>query len=280
MAKISVRESIRYSISTYCNNFLTLTGAGLIIGALGWATGKLPRLIALRLNLAIEQPVVGADQVPVMMARLFDGLNVQWRQTMVSTSPKGALLIGALSIAFALGYYWVYLGYAKMLLGINKSGKDASLEKMFTGDHKLLRVIGATFLYILSMIIFGATVGLACFTLAKIHPALSGIAAFVGWISLMHGLMRLLFFPLFILDKNLKAIDALRASWEATQGNTLKIFFFFLLLVFLSMVCMLLIGVSTRFVFSPFVSSFISMVFTTGCLAGVANLGLVICTVV
>lgn len=275
MAKISVRETLRSSVAIYLDNFLVLTGAGALLGALGWATGNLPRLIAFHLNLAVEQPVVGADQIPVMMARLFDGLNVQWRSTMVSTSPKGAFVIGALGIIFGLLYYWVYLGYAKMILEDEKSGNVTSLQVMFTGDHKLLRVIGATILYILGMIVFAVGVGLVCFAVAKIHPVLSGIGAFIGWIGLMHGLTRALFFPFFILDKNLKAIDALRASWEATRGNTLKIFGFFLLFMFLAMICMVSISALARLVFSILIASFIFTVFTTGCLGGVANIALV-----
>jgi len=275
MAQISIRKSIHYGISTYGNNFAMVSCAGLLVGALGWAVGKLPKIIAFQLGMAHEQPVPGADQLPQMMARLFDGLGVQWRDAMVSNSPKGTVLIGLLTIAFALFYYWIYLGYAKLLLSIGKSGKVTTLESMFKGDHNLGTVIAATFMYLGGMLLFTGACVTACTLLVRIHPAVGGLGAFLSWASLMYGLMRCMFFPFFILDKNMKALESLKTSWERTEGNVLKTWLFFMLLMFFGLCVMAFVGGFIKFVFSPVISSFVTMVFTTACMGSIGQLSLI-----
>jgi len=58
--------------------------------------------------------------------------------------------------------------------------------------------------------------------------ALSGLIVLGGLILLIiPGIifaMKLMFVPYFIIDKNLGAVDAIKASWKATKGNLMELF--------------------------------------------------------
>ncbi len=98
-------------------------------------------------------------------------------------------------ILFIILSFW--LGVGLIIIALKKAkDENASLSDLFSGAKYLLSFIGASILYYL--IIFAGTILL-------IFPA-------VIW-----GI-KYMFFPYLIVDKNMKAIEALKASSKITKG--------------------------------------------------------------
>jgi len=275
MAQISIRKSISYGLSSYWNNFSMVTGAGFIFGLFSWAFMKLPKLIVLQLGMAHEQSVPGLDQFPVAAARIFDGLGVQWRTTIVGNDPKGAVLIGVLSLLFVILYYWAYLGYLKLLLSVGDSKKITSLTPLFKGSHNLVSAIAAFFLLIGCLMAYGAVWIASIALLMRIHYAFAFIGYVLGLLGLFYGMCSSILSQLFIVDKSMKALDSLKASWKYSQGNIVKIFFWFIMIMIFSTSSTVLVNGLIKPLFSAKIVSLIATVLTVGFMGGIWNLSFI-----
>lgn len=103
-------------------------------------------------------------------------------------------------LGFAVGQFFT-VGYTKMWLTAIRGGTP-QFGDMFSGASRTLPLMGATFLLALAVV---------CGYMACIVPGIILALAF----SLA---------PLFVVDQNMGPIDALSASWRATQGHRGNIF--------------------------------------------------------
>lgn len=74
-----------------------------------------------------------------------------------------------------------------------------------------------------------------------------GVAVIVGLIFLIvpgiYLMLRLMFVPILVVDRELTAREALSASWDATRGHTGFLFLFFLTTLFANIIGLLALGV-------------------------------------
>lgn len=138
------------------------------------------------LRTAVEGPVIHTG-----------GPGTEWAAILNSYTPVG--------IAFSL-ISWVASSF--LALGLTKaalnfvSGDPASVATLFSQGDKLLRSLGAGFLYML--IVLGGT-------LLLIVPGI-------------YLALRLVMYQDAIVDRNLGVMASLRYSWGMTQNNTLSLF--------------------------------------------------------
>lgn len=122
-----------------------------------------------------------------------------------------SILAVLLSLAFTVLTLFLEIGFIKIVLKLI-DGHKAEITELWAYPQYLLRMIGATILYSLIVV-----VGFILLIIPGIYLAL-----------------RLQFYSYYIVDKNAPAVDSLRMSWKATEGNVINIFLFALLLIALN----------------------------------------------
>ncbi len=129
-------------------------------------------------------------------------------QGIVQNQVKDTILAFVVSIAFTLLTMFLEIGLLKIALKLI-DGKEAKFQDLWTYPQYLLRFIGASILL--------------------------GLAVLVGFILLIipgiYVALRLQFTPFLVVDKDMGIMDALKGSWDMTQGMVLNLFLFALLLI-------------------------------------------------
>lgn len=115
-------------------------------------------------------------------------------------------------IASAVLLWWLYLGFLRMAFTAYAGG-IVKFEMLFSGKWPMLLQFG-------------------------IATVLTGIIVAVGIVLLIiPGIiaqMGLLFGALFVVDKEMKGIDAMKASWNLTKGHRWNLFLMSLMLILLN----------------------------------------------
>jgi len=112
------------------------------------------------------------------------------------------------SLAFTVLTLFLEIGFIKIVLKL-VDGQKAEFQELWAYPQYLLRMVGASIVYGLIVV-----AGLILLVVPGIYLAL-----------------RLQFYSYYIIDKNAGAIDSLKMSWKATEGNVINIFLFELLLI-------------------------------------------------
>lgn len=122
-----------------------------------------------------------------------------------------SILAALVSLAFTVVTLFLEIGFIKIVLKLI-DGHKAEITELWAYPQYLLRMIGASILYTVIVV-----AGFILLIIPGIYLAL-----------------RLQFYSYYIVDKNVPAIDSLRMSWKATEGNVINIFLFALLLIALN----------------------------------------------
>jgi hypothetical protein len=152
----------------------------LVFGAMiGSAAGAAPQQIASFYNMFTQGPGHKPDYTDVVYDALLGfGFLIGW----------------VLQAFFAAGFTRMYLSGAR--------GQAPEFAHVFSGGPHFFRMLGATFLYTLIVVIGFALL-------------------FVPGVILSLGLM---LYPYYVVDRGMGPVEALRASWEATMGSKGKLF--------------------------------------------------------
>lgn len=121
---------------------------------------------------------------------------------------RETLLATLISLAFTVLTLFLEIGFIKIILKL-VDGQKAEITELWAYPQYLLRMIGSTIVYGLIVV-----AGFILLIIPGIYLAL-----------------RLQFYSYYIVDKNAGAMDSLKMSWKATEGNVINIFLFELLLV-------------------------------------------------
>ena len=126
--------------------------------------------------------------------------------------PRSVIIIGVLSCIFLVVLWSMFgAGYLRMIIKFHDSG-TANLKEMFMGWHRGPRLLCASILFSLFIIL-----GFCLFVIPGIY-------------ILVHGIL----YPFFMIDKNLGYIEALKRSFAAVKGNAWQIGSILLVLSLLS----------------------------------------------
>jgi uncharacterized membrane protein len=175
------------------------------------------------------------DQVPATPPGDFD-IGRSIREGFENTKRHAAVAIGVfvlaglcmgLSAITIIGYFVLIpvlgWGLVKFLLALHDGNPQVS--DLFSGFSNYGTVLGRT---LLAAIILGA-IGVASESLVFVGQYMKSLPIqALGWVvyaaAIALVLGRLYFAFFFIVDKDMPAVQALSAAWQATQGKGLKIF--------------------------------------------------------
>lgn len=118
------------------------------------------------------------------------------------------LLASLVSLGFTALTLFFQIGFIKIILKLI-DGHKAEITELWAYPQYLLRMIGATIVYTVIVVI-----GFILLVIPGIYLAL-----------------RLQFYSYYIVDKNAGALDSLRMSWKVTDKNVINIFLFMLLII-------------------------------------------------
>ncbi|GMU74236.1 MAG: hypothetical protein AMXMBFR44_4330 [Candidatus Campbellbacteria bacterium] len=131
------------------------------------------------------------------------------------------LIEAIISVFTAVTLWWLYMGFLRMALTAYAGGM-LKFEMLFSGRWPMLLQ------FAIASLLTGIIVAIGIVLL--IVP---GIIAQMG----------LLFAALFVVDKGMKGIDAMKASWKLTKGHRWNLFLAFLVLILFNVAGALAFGV-------------------------------------
>lgn len=142
-------------------------------------------------------------------------------------------IVGAsIGITIASAFYSILIA-TPLTLGVTfvfltaARGEGIQINDMFKGFK---RYKDAVITGLLLFLIF-STPSLLLSWLAQSHMLVGGLLSFVWGIITLVILCKLVFTPFLIVDKKMKALDAIRLSWQWTRGYALNVFLLFLLAI-------------------------------------------------
>lgn len=163
-------------------------------------------------------------------------------------------MMGAINDLYA-SYWWVYLilaivqgiGLLAMLALVRRRANPTVGQALSTGVKSVPTYIAAQLLQTaLFAIVAGLLIGVGAVTGLPALAVLGGVIAFVVVCYIVTKLS--LAAPVIAIDGELNPIRALQRSWALTRGNSIRLFFFYLLLlaafVVLSIVISLVLGLA------------------------------------
>lgn len=116
------------------------------------------------------------------------------------------------------------------LFALFRDNRPTVGEAIATGVKSLLPYLAAQILMVLGLaVVLGVPVGLAASLGGPVAGVLVGMVAAVVLIYVV--IKFVLLAPAMVIDGNLNPVGALRASWAATKGNSLRLLLFFFLLL-------------------------------------------------
>ena len=155
-------------------------------------------------------------------------------------------------------YWWVFLilaivqgiGLLAMLALVRRRANPTVGEALSTGARSVLSYIGAQLLQTALIVTVAILlVGIGAVTGLEALAALGGVIAFV---VICYVVVKLsLTAPVIAIEGELNPVRALQRSWSLTRGNSIRLFFFYLLLIVaflvLSAVVSLVLGLAFAF---------------------------------
>lgn len=141
-------------------------------------------------------------------------------------------LVGPGIIAFVLSLVilcvHVFLGVGAIKIALNLvDGKSAKIEQLWGYPqyfvHALVVVLAIAGLMLIMDLLIALGISLPLF----------GIISLVVAVATVYIMLRLWFALYYVVDKEMKGVDALKASWNKTKGSVLTLFIFMLILVLL-----------------------------------------------
>lgn len=142
----------------------------------------------------------------------------------------GANLIGFIVFLVLIGVeIFLHGGFLKILLKMVDGGKPVINELWSNGRYfKELLVVWLAILGIRLIFSFISMLGISL--------PFGNIISLVVALVTIYIALRLWFANYYVVDKNMKGVDAIKASWDKTRGSVLVLFVAFLLLIVLNFV--------------------------------------------
>lgn len=128
--------------------------------------------------------------------------------------------LSLVSLGFSVLSLFLEIGAIKIILKL-VDGKKADIKELWAYPQYLLRMIGASIIYCLILVL-----GFILLIIPGIYLAI-----------------RLQFYSYYIIDKDAGAIDSLKMSWKATEKNVINLFLFALLLIGINILGAIALGV-------------------------------------
>ena len=243
MAQFSIREAVRFSVSSYARHIVMCLTAGVIIGASLFLAYVGPRFTAQKLGVYQMAVVEATSTMDPSLAQGTDQSKMALQKvqeittrvvTHIQNAPKHYLLLVFLvAVAVWLLYMFLVIGMAKLALALRDKDKG-SLAILFEGGSVLWKWIAASMLfglYFLCMFLGAAVLTIPfayiCHALIKSDQATAVVTLSV-WVALLLAILfwaaSYMFFGYCLLDGKAKgAREALRVSQTLARDHRAKI---------------------------------------------------------
>ena len=160
-----------------------------------------------KVGLIKESWVIVKENYKLIYALLIAFILYQFVQSLISAFFENSILSVLISLAFFVITVFLEIGFIKISLKIVDK-KAAKFQELWAYPQYLLRMLGATILYSIAIL-----VGLILFIIPGIYLAI-----------------RLQFYSYTLLDKDKNIMESLKGSWEMTKGNVINLTLFMLLI--------------------------------------------------
>jgi len=156
-----------------------------------------------KVGLIKESWVIVKENYKLIYALLIAFILYQFVQSLISAFFENSILSVLISLAFFVITVFLEIGFIKISLKIVDK-KAAKFQELWAYPQYLLRMLGATILY--------------------------SIAILVGLIPGIYLAIRLQFYSYTLLDKDKNIMESLKGSWEMTKGNVINLTLFMFLI--------------------------------------------------
>lgn len=158
------------------------------------------------------------------------------------------MLLAGISIATCIGAVLLVpvFTWGISALTLNIVDGDAEIGDLFAGFNRYGDALLANLIVMFASILLSLpSVMLQVGAVALDVPSLNSLGMLVGWIIALTVTVRLYLAPFYIVDQEMGGMEALRASWEATQDQRLTVILLVIVssLVAFAGIIVLLIGV-------------------------------------
>lgn len=169
---------------------------------------------------------------------------------------SGAESIIALLINIVL--FYLYFGVIRISLRMLR-GESFAWEHLKTPGKRVLRIVLAGLLYlvgplvIIAIIVITGGIGIiASMGIGAVAPGVV-VMLIVGLLLLLVYSIRFGMWIYFVIDRNYKPVPALKASWKATSGSTLRLVAFTIITIFAFIISMIPVGLGLLIVLPMYV---------------------------
>lgn len=133
-----------------------------------------------------------------------------------------------MAFVFMVLYFGIYLSAFKYILVLLDRGRYHGLMDRIPSTQHMLRFFGATILVVLLMLAVFLGISVLAWPMIYINSSVEETVIFsvvVSTICSFYLLLRILFYPIFIIDKEASPLQAIRLSIALTKGNITKLLF-------------------------------------------------------
>jgi hypothetical protein len=165
----------------------------------------------------------------------------------------GYLVVMIASVVFAFTVIGYFLAIPVMMVGIVRFGLelldgDSRIGTLFSGFNGYVKWLGRSLLLTLILVVLSLPgSALQLYATANEDPSLILVGALVSMVWSLVVTLRFMFANFFAVDRDLPAIEALRASWSVSGSLWLKLFLLSLVMGIVAMAGLILLGVGVLF---------------------------------
>jgi uncharacterized membrane protein len=157
------------------------------------------------------------------------------------------------SVVFAFTVIGYFLAIPVMMVGIVRFGLelldgDSRIGTLFSGFNGYVKWLGRSLLLTLILVVLSLPgSALQLYATANEDPSLILVGALVSMVWSLVVTLRFMFANFFAVDRDLPAIEALRASWSASGSVWLKLLLLTIVIGIVAMSGLILLGIGILF---------------------------------
>lgn len=149
------------------------------------------------------------------------------------------VLSSFMALIFMVLYFGANLAIFKVVLAIIDNKSERSLNDIIPSTKELVNCFGSILIIFLSSIIILLLFSLICWPLIYLNIELVTMVNFVLVLSFLVTflfIIRVAFYPFFILDKSTSSLQSIKLSFAMTRGNVFKLLFIMAVFTFMHII--------------------------------------------
>jgi hypothetical protein len=175
--------------------------------------------------------------VPIIAVLLIVFILLEVVRTITVNLFEPGIIKFIVSIIFLMAHVFLTVGSIKIVLNL-VDGKPAKVDQLWAYPQYFVNAL------IVVLAVSGIMLIVNLLAVMGIALPLLGILSLIVILISVYLLIRLWFSLYYVVDKEMNGVDALKASWNKTEGNTLNLLIFLLIIIALNILgaLVLLVG--------------------------------------